>query len=524
MTLLILWGNRSFPGQDHVSLFESRHLTADEIGLMQVAFGKSGLNEYEIRGTQVQVPREHRADYLKSLAEHGAVPQDLRAALETGSSFDFFQTRAQQRLQQIARKKQTIRDMVMQLRFVERATVDYDETRGATPFEDLQRTAVVNVCPADNRVLTLSEVKAIRDTVSGAVAGLQAEQITIIDTFGSKSHTGETPAEAEHLQPHHLTKMQAERKYETKIRSALTAYPGIRVNVEVGIDPVVRRVRDERNLDSKPVVVEQTIQRETSAHLPSFNPSILQSVFHIGANSQAQVEDRQPSQQDRSSERTQSLANGTVETTETLGPMVTHVSVSIGIPERCVEYFVERNAAGQQAEAEQIQTQRQQIFEQLKLDICQKVSPLVPLTEPPSNTQQIVVTLDRQIPLLTESTTPPELSSSFTRYWPWLLVLVVGLGCGLAFWRPSGNSSSTNRSAEACSAESRATRSDEFLPDSLLNDRTGLGAAECDALESDVPEDVASPQRIRGQLDQWCRENPHAAAATIRQWLERKAG
>ena len=535
VVLLALFGNYSFFGDPTISLFDSRQLTTDEIGLMQVAFGKSGLNEYEIRGTQVEVPKSRRAEYLKALSDHGAIPQDLTAHLESPSSFDFFQTRAQQRSWQLARKKQTIRDMVMQLRFVDRAIVDYDETRGATPFEDMQRTAVVNVTPQLNRVLTLSEVKAIRDTVRGAVAGLRSEDITIIDTFASKSHTGIGATETEDLQPHTITKMQAERKYENKIRSALTAYPGIRVNVEVGIDPVVRRIRDERNLEGEPRIVERTIQRETSARVPAASPSFIQSVFDLGANRQARVAATQKPLE-RSTETTQSMTNGTFQTTEMAGPMVTHVNVSIGIPERCVQYFVDQNTFGRQPDTNEIRRQKEQVFEQLQLDIRQKVGPLVPGVGGIQNDlQRIVVTLDREIPLNSGPTTQTAGATGLGWHWSWIGLAAGGL-LALLFFRTEGRTrvpetvSTDVVSYSENQAESRSpVMAEEF------DSRPVAGNASTvtmDGVLSDSPEtagdasslDFDTQQKIRVQLDQWCRENPAAAAATIRQWLERKAG
>jgi len=539
VVLLLTWiAGQSTAGFDKVTLFDGRQLSSDEIGLMQVAFGKSGLNEYDIRGVQIEVPRAQRADYLKALAEHNAVPQDLMASSDKQGSFEFFQTRAQQRSRQLDRKKQTIRDMVMQLRFVDRAIVDYDETRGATPFEDMQRTAVVNVTPAGNRGLEASDVKAIRDTVRGAVAGLQAQDITIIDTYASKSHTGTMLADSDAMQPHALTKIQTERKYENKIRSALTAYPGIRVNVEVGIDPVVRRIRDERNIQGEPLVVQKSSQKETSARVPSTRPSIMQTVFGQGANSQGRVTKLENPYQ-RTVESTQTMANGTFETTETAGPMVTNVNVSIGVPERCVEYFVNQNTHNKKPALAELQRQRQVVFAQLRSDIQQKIQPLVPVLEDQASdeaSQNIVVTLDREIqlisePLVMETQSTVASLDNLGDYLPWLGVLAAGL-LVMTFWCFG----SARRKQESANVRRIIQRNTSPRQQRSLSRRVGTEPMEDQAIHNFA----ASPPTTRGrqaassaadesqdtirlQLDQWCRDNPETAAATIRQWLERKA-
>ena len=521
IALIAVVANQSRWGARNIALFDSRELTSDEIGLMQVAFGKSGLNDYDISGSRIEVPRSLRGEYLKALSDHGAVPQDLTAHLDTRSSFDLFQTREQQRAQQINRKKQTIRDMVMQLRFVDRAIIDYDETRGVTPFDEMQRTAVVNVTPAGSRVLEMSEVKAIRDTVRGAVAGLRAEDITIIDTFASRSHTGEADSASEFLQPHVVSKMQAERKYENKIRSALTAYPGIRVNVEVTIDPVIRRVRDERTLDGDTIVVSRTVQRETSARKPSTRPSLANHRFDMGANGQAQVQAWNLPHEVQS-ETTESIPGGRFETTETAGLVVTSVNVSIGIPERCVEYFVERSPVSQNQSGEAVERKRKQVFEELQDDIRQKVGPLIPGDG--VRQQQVVVTMDHEIPL-----TPSASRDGTASHWFPGLASILGWvavgGLVLVILKPFGRTpaSSTAVPNPAGLPADRGGDSLSPYPDAAAGDSlpsTGP-AIHHPQEDGESGTGMTTQEEIRKQLDQWCRENPDAAAATIRQWLDR---
>ncbi len=537
LTLISVIANQKFSSPTEISLFESRVLTPDEVGLMQVAFGKSGLNEYEIRGTQVRVPRQFRGAYLKALADHGAVPRDLQSQAEVTSAAGIFQTRQQLRAVQLNRKKRTIRDMVLQLRFVDRAMVEYDEASGSSPFEDMQRTAIVNVGPAENRNLNLSEVKAIRDTVCGAVAGLQPDDITIIDTFSSKSYTGVIASDAEKFQPHEMAQMQAERKYELKIRSALAAYPGIRVNVEVMIDPVVRRIRDERKIHSKPMVIQKMTHREFESNMPSTTPSRLRGFFSLATNVQGNVEKLESPKV--VSETTESAANGTFETTESAGPMVKYVNVSIGIPERCVKYFVNQNIENANAEGLTATEQRQTIFQQLKEDIQQKVKPLVPAGELPAS-QHFVVTVDREIHFPESITAGDKPAEEWAGQWVWL-TLIGGSLCLIIFIRPFGkgrqgavstpNPETVNLSSETAErtyqppsvteATSSASRRAE-MPTPHFSIKSRGEFVTSSQVES--PLDVTTQHLMRDQLDQWCRDNPHAAAATIRQWLDKKAG
>ena len=73
----LFWATQSGAELRRISLLDSRDLTVDEMGAMQVAFGKSGLNDYEINGNQIVVPHSLRPEYLKALADHSALPQDM---------------------------------------------------------------------------------------------------------------------------------------------------------------------------------------------------------------------------------------------------------------------------------------------------------------------------------------------------------------------------------------------------------------------------------------------------------------
>ncbi|MGI9517757.1 MAG: hypothetical protein ACR2NP_11970 [Pirellulaceae bacterium] len=528
--LLALILNGSLGRSPQVSLFDARELTNDEISLMQVAFGQSGLNDYEVNGSTIRVPRTQRGEYLKALAEHNTIPADLVAQQRTPSSFDFFQSRSQQRQQLLERKKQIIRDMVLQLGFVHKAIIEYDEARGSSPFADLQRTAIVTVRPVEDRTLETAEVQAIRDTVRGAVAGLRSNDITVIDTNANRSHTLAEHELGEATPPHVAAKLLEERKYEQKIRSALAAYPDVRVNVEVAVDPVVRRVVDHRDIQSEPRVFSQTSQLETSGRMPRIGqPSteVVTETFSTGANGQAQLD---PANTDepwqRRIETTTTMANGTFETTETVGPRVTCVNVSIGIPEQYVRYFVTRTLASDNA-ATVDQPTIDQVFQQIRSDVLQKVQPLVPLPEltaaaSSTEPQHIVVMMDHEVPASAEMFPPSRVASTWwgrlwtTLRWPLLGLIVVTVAAS-ALRRPIGRSRHhglADRSAEPIGGGSIQLEDFDSPPATPVIPEADL------AYEHNQE---AVQENIRLQLDQWCRENPDAAAATIRQWLE-KAG
>ena len=225
--------------------------------------------------------------------------------------------------------------MVLQLPFVQQALVEYDESNSSKPFEDLQRSAIVTVRSNGNGMLETYEVKTIRDLVRGAVAGLNVSDIVVVDANASRSYSGE--AVTENRQPLMQAKSQEVTWYESNIRNALIAYPGIRVNVEVAIDPVLYYRQDVRTLDGDPLVVKKRVKQQALQR-----PVTRQVPFLVaGTNGQAKVESWP-----QRFEETEMMSSGTYESTEKAGMTVKQVSVSIGIPERCVQYILDREMQG----------------------------------------------------------------------------------------------------------------------------------------------------------------------------------
>ncbi len=530
--LLIVSQGQIWPATQ-IQLLSGRQLTIDEIGAMQVAFGKSGLNDYEIQGQTVLIPRARRAGYLKSLADHGAIPPDMTGATPDNNGLEFLQTRTQQRQRLLERKKQTIRDMVQQMSFVQKSIVDYDEARGATPFDDLQRTAIVTVKPVGTRILEFAEIKAVRDTVRGAVAGLRSTDVTVIDINANRSWVGTGESASADRHPHAARRAEEERQYENKIRSALSAYPGIRVNVEVAVDPVLRRVRDQRTVDDPPVTVSHSIQREISGQLPDSSPSTApRESTTVGANRQAKApRSMEFGQTLRETQHLQALSSGSYESVETAGLTVTDVRVSIGIPERCVDFFVQREQqrleSATRAAAPPMDQQRQladRIFEKIQHDIQQKVSPLIPVcSRSLTDISSVVVTIDPDIPL-DPGAMPAAVATSVPWWNHWPIVSLGLIVIGMLIWV---------RPFQRNSPGSPGTR---FVPatiSSIPRMAVDHGTVDFERPAEPAPQGTAANNQsqrpsaratMRQELDTWCRENPEAAAATIRQWLDRRAG
>lgn len=121
-------------GNELVDLFPGQEFSASEIAQMQLALGIAGLNEYSIADQQIQVPLKKRAEYLQAISENDAIPACVRDFCDEPDSNSLLPFRSDRQQQRLAKKKQVIRRMLVNLNFVERAWIEFDESKTGDPF------------------------------------------------------------------------------------------------------------------------------------------------------------------------------------------------------------------------------------------------------------------------------------------------------------------------------------------------------------------------------------------------------
>ncbi len=144
-------------------------------------------------------------------------------------------------------------------------------------------TASVVIKLASGRSLKESQLQGIVHLVAGSVEGLDAENVTVVDSTGkalSKSHSEETNGP---LSPGMLTYQQTvERNLENRAQSLLDRALGagnslVRVNAEVDFD---QREKVEEAYDPKGTVVvsEQSSSEEGSSESPAGVPGVVSNL------------------------------------------------------------------------------------------------------------------------------------------------------------------------------------------------------------------------------------------------------
>jgi len=214
-------------------LFVGRELSAIEISKITQSFSVANLDQWETVGKQIQIPRTERAKYL--------------AALEGKFDLDTHNTGVDQVLQQTSildttslrdlrlrnAKEKDLAVMLMQMPDIEVARVNIDTKQERGLSGQTKMVALAALKAENGEDLTMQKAESIRDIIAARYAGLQRNEVVVIDlnsghTFGSSTSP---------LQP--TDRQRAMRDYErwwkNRIENLLVDIPNKRIEVSLQI-------------------------------------------------------------------------------------------------------------------------------------------------------------------------------------------------------------------------------------------------------------------------------------------------
>lgn len=268
---------RNHRNSQQVYLFASRQFGDVDLNRMQLAFGKAGLNEFEIDQKRISVPKSKRDQYLKALGENNAIPDLFEIDESPNLAFSQLYSREERLRQQQEQKKLRIRRMISHLDFVEQVWVEYDEIKTSGLNPTTNRTVALAVRARENQFLNKLQVKAISDIVRGVVAGLSDKDMVISDlnadvTFKSENFSTENQING-----------FAEQKFrnnelEQLIRKSLISFPELEIQIIASGNPSLGAAASTQN--------------EIAAQVPTQQP------ISAGANQSIAVEALKPDKKD----------------------------------------------------------------------------------------------------------------------------------------------------------------------------------------------------------------------------------
>ena len=227
--------------QQKLFLFNGQEFSNSELAKIETALGKAGINEYEIVGQRIEIPHGIRTEIIKAIADSDATPTTVSGLDDANSSFMPFMTSQQQRDLNKAKKQQKICAMIREIEGVEDVLVEYDESRSEGFPKTTHRTAAVTVRSRNGRHLENFEIDTIRATVRRAVAGLNPEEIVVIDGNSAIAHNFDSQNPASNRNSNFITtKKHFEQSCKEKIESVLRCYPGTSINVDIELTKQAR--------------------------------------------------------------------------------------------------------------------------------------------------------------------------------------------------------------------------------------------------------------------------------------------
>ena len=249
-------------------LLGGRSFDAGELTAMEAAFSKAGLGKWQTIGNQIRVPRGQKELYMAALADANALPPDFYRYLDEATAADSpFASVKSLEVRRWNAKQKELSLIIKRMRGIEDATIQYDEEtkRGLVPSK--QKTAMVAVKTLSGQ-LDEEQVRAIRNVVSSAYAGLDRHQITITDMTSGYSYGGALGPDGlpEDESLYATYKLRYEREWQRKISEQLKYIPGVVVGVNAELNPEVEHVISQSKVDPKPVTlasVESTKESKT---------------------------------------------------------------------------------------------------------------------------------------------------------------------------------------------------------------------------------------------------------------------
>ena len=503
-------------------LLAARAFSSSELAAMEAAFSQAGLNDYEIEGSKVRVPRSQRSAYLAALAEYGALPQNfdsmLAEALSNNSPFES-QSARQQRVQYAVQRD--VARVISNMSGIESATVYFDEINERGLRGTRKYTAAVSVQPLGSASLDSKLVDSIRKFVAATQAGMRPEDVTVTDLVSGRTYTMPTDETSQLAARYAEQKLSFEQQWREKIMSILSYIPGAQIEVNVELDPTLQHESYSRQADPKvtPLYSQSSSTVESqSTGAPSGQPG---PATNVTAMQPAQVATSQDTSESEKREEMQINADSHSVQVESVAPLTPEVvTVSVALPTSYYEDLWRSNNPAAPGEEQTLPDDGalQQLAEEVKTQVQEQVVNLLPQPKNGENGYpRVVVTSYTRI----TGPAPEEPGVGFT-VWEWftthgsqVAMVVVGL-FGLLILRGvvrGGSGGKSPSPAEELEGFEQPLRVHEDHPEEHESEE------ESPVTPKRKRKFAAGGPSLRDELADMVREDPDTAANILKSWI-----
>ncbi len=468
--------NQLQPQTSTCELFRGSLKTSD-LERIQLALGNAGLNDFDIKNGKLFVPKAQRASYLQAVSTHNAIPSRLREQVADTDSISMFMSRSQQEMVAREKKKTQVRAMVMRLPYVEQVWFEMDVAESANAFEPAQQTAVISIEPADNVILDATQISTVKRMIQGAIAGIQTDQIQVVDIQSGYAHQSLANQQSS-AGIQGLPALEQQNYFENRIRRALENMDGVDVNVKVDV------VKIPAPNVSKVSPPEPTpIARLQTAPLTNGYASIYEKSDGEPTVAQASFEKPQPT-------------------------FATHVAVDVVVPQKLVEHWAGESFPASKLDGQVLNADLSAAFEQVRSEIVNRVSPLLPATASMVHGQSPISVRLVRPQLRAPLTWLDQLKPFMVKYWPSIAVLMIGVLL-------IGSMTRSDRKRQQMIDDAQNSSADILSINSGLEDRA---AAESDAVTAEA--DMTARREAERKLNKLIEKDPGNARKVIENWIK----
>ncbi len=243
-------------------LFGAEPLSGSQINAISAAMSQAGLNDFEVEGSRIRVPRSQRHEYIAAVADAGALPTGAKDFMSKALESDMFMPREVKQQKIKLALEQELSHVIGWFPWVQQASVIYDlkSTRGPRPKE--VGSATVSIMPAPGQEVDGRRIRNIQRLVAGGFTSMSPEDVTVNNLGGEDSFGGLSGGvdAGEFESPYHRERVRVENEVRRKILSELSYIPGVRAQVSAQLDDRV----ETRTFDTQPDPQAVSIGETTS--------------------------------------------------------------------------------------------------------------------------------------------------------------------------------------------------------------------------------------------------------------------
>jgi len=514
-------------------LLNGQSFTADEMSVMEGAFGKAGLSDYTVDGSRIRISKSRQAAFLGALADQGAMPSRFGDHLTkaVGDMGPFTSRQHSEELIKVAKQKE-LAAVIRSMQGIENATVMFDTQKKSGIKQETSVTASVSVKPRGLMALDAKQVPMIRSLVAGAIAGLNPENVTVVDvngrSYSRSTGTGGGASGQAFDDPYIQRQREYQSIYEDQIASRLSHIPGVLVTANVELDRTMRSKSIESKIDPKttfPIqshTTEKTLLSESGGG-PKGPPGLASQ--QPGANTGASLGGGGggSSKTEDSTTETQTTNTGNHGTTESelAGLTPKRVAVSVGVPTTYFEkVWMQRNPApaGQEVkkpDATALTTIADEELKNIRAAIAAIIPDPITLTGTPVDKMSLI-DVAAYSPVAPADPAGP---SFVDRAMDWLAqswstVAMIGLGL-FSLMMLKSFVKSIPAPAPASSILSHRTDGDE----SEGEDGAAAPGEAAKPKQRTLQRKLGTGASLREELIEMVKEDPDAAANVLRGWI-----